>query len=350
MVRYTLEERKDMFELYIKCSRNSLRAKQRYVELYPERNHPDIKIFRRLSQTLAECGSFNRSRDHYVTRREPVSDINVLAQIHINPENSCRKIAPECNLSKSRVQQIIRKYGYHDYKYQPVQNLNPNDPQRRLEFCNWFRRKLRNDNNFSCKIIWGDETSFTNKGIFNRRNKHFYATNNPHLIQEVRPQVRFSLNLWCGLIDNKLLGPYFIQGNLNAQKYVDILEDMIDNLPLQFRQNRVWFQQDGAGPHNAAYVRNYLNETFPASWMGTRGPVAWPARSPDLNPLDYYLWGYLKNKVYDRSCKTIEELQEKIMEAFETIEPEVIQAAIHQMDFRTSTCIEQNGAHFEQLM
>ena len=74
------------------------------------------------------------------------------------------------------------------------------------------------DNNFSCKIIWGDETSFTNKGIFNRRNKHFYATNNPHLIQEVRPQVRFSLNLWCGLIDNKLLGPYFIQGNLQCPK------------------------------------------------------------------------------------------------------------------------------------
>lgn len=350
MMRYSTEEKKDMFEIYIKCDRNALRAKQRYVALYPERNHPHFRTFGRISQTLSDYGSFDKVRDHYVTRREPVSDINVLTQLNLNPESSCRKIADEVNLSKSNVSKIIKKHGYHDYKYKRVHNLHDNDPQRRLEFCNWYRRQLENDNRFSHKIIWGDETLITNKGMFNRRNKHFYAINNPHLTQEVLPQNRFSVNIWCGMFDNRLLGPYIIDGTLTAQRYINLLEDMVDDLPLQHRQNRIWFQQDGAGPHNAAIVTNFLNESFPNSWMGTTGPVAWPARSPDLNPLDYYLWGYLKNKVYDRQVRRIEEINGRMLETLGAIEPQTIRAAVQEMDIRTALCIQQHGGHFEQLM
>jgi len=40
-------------------------------------------------------------------------------------------------------------------------------------------------------------------------------------------------------------------------------------------------------------VRVYLNESFPNRWLGHIGPVAWPPRSPDLTPLDYYLWKHV---------------------------------------------------------
>jgi hypothetical protein len=33
-------------------------------------------------------------------------------------------------------------------------------------------------------------------------------------------------------------------------------------------------------------------------WIGRGGPIAWPPRSPDLTPLDIFLWGYVKNTVY----------------------------------------------------
>ena len=296
MVRYTSEEKRDMYELYIKCNRNSIIAKQRYEQLHPERNQPNLNIFRRLSQNLLQYNSFNRTRVQYVRRREPVSDINVLAQIAKNPEVSSRAVAAECNLSRSRVSQIIKGHGYDDFKYLPVQKLYPNDPQRRLQFSNWYQHKLVDNHNFSHEIIWGDETTFTNSAMFNRKNKHYYATVNPKLVQEVRHQYRFSLNLWCGLLDNKVLGPYFIDGSLTARKYLEILEEMLDDLPLDHRNSNLWFQQDGAGVHNAAVVEDYLNDRFTHSWIGTRGPVAWAARSPDLNPLDFYLWGFLKIK------------------------------------------------------
>ncbi|EZA51149.1 hypothetical protein X777_10422 [Ooceraea biroi] len=59
-----------------------------------------------------------------------------------------------------------------------------------------------------------------------------------------------------------------------------------------------WFQHDGAGPHYANIVRDYLNETFRNVWIGRGSRVRWPARSPDLTSPDFYLWGYLKDVVY----------------------------------------------------
>jgi hypothetical protein len=45
-------------------------------------------------------------------------------------------------------------------------------------------------------------------------------------------------------------------------------------------------------------AREFLNNNYTNRWIGRRGPIAWPARSPDLNPLDFYLWGHLKTIVY----------------------------------------------------
>lgn len=52
----------------------------------------------------------------------------------------------------------------------------------------------------------------------------------------------------------------------------------------------------GSPPHFSLNVRNRLNQQYPNKWIGK--PVNWPPRSPDLNPLDYFLWGYLKPVVY----------------------------------------------------
>ena len=56
----------------------------------------------------------------------------------------------------------------------------------------------------------------------------------------------------------------------------------------------MWLQQDGAPPHYARIVRDFLNERFNNRWIGRGGPVAWPPRSPDQTSPDFYLWGFLK--------------------------------------------------------
>ena len=92
----------------------------------------------------------------------------------------------------------------------------------------------------------------------------------------------------------------------------------------------VIFQQDGAAPHYAKIVRDYLDEALPLRWCGrgggvggsgdpvnyTRGCLEWPARSPDLTPLDFFLWGYVKNIVYQEQIYNIDQLKARIVDGF----------------------------------
>ena len=55
-----------------------------------------------------------------------------------------------------------------------------------------------------------------------------------------------------------------------------------------------------------------FQELFEAndSWTAYlfKGDVNWPARSPDLAPCDFFLWGYLKAKVYINRPNTLEDI------------------------------------------
>ena len=109
------------------------------------------------------------------------------------------------------------------------------------------------------------------------------------------------MNVWCGLLGNKLIGPFVFDSNLTGNTYEVFLRnelpDLLEDIPLTIR-SQIYFQHDGAPQHYTRHVREYLNESFPNSWLGRGGPVAWPPRSPDLTPLDYYLWRHMKTLVY----------------------------------------------------
>jgi hypothetical protein len=66
----------------------------------------------------------------------------------------------------------------------------------------------------------------------------------------------------------------------------------------------VWFQQDGATAHTVRNGMRVLKDMFPARVISRRGTVEWPARSPDINACDFFLWGYLKSKVYENKPRT----------------------------------------------
>jgi len=93
------------------------------------------------------------------------------------------------------------------------------------------------------------------------------------------------------LSGNRILGPIIYDYNLNGNNYRHLLENDISNyldeLPLHVRRD-MWFQQDGAPAHNSRVAREYLDTHFAPRLITTSGPVRWPARSPDLTPLDFF--------------------------------------------------------------
>jgi len=87
-------------------------------------------------------------------------------------------------------------------------------------------------------------------------------------------------------------------------------------------------------------------------WIGRGSPNQWPSRSPDFNPVDYYLWGHLKSKVYSADITSQEQLFHRIENACNELRnnPEVFRKSVNQIIVRARKCIEQNGGHFEQLL
>lgn len=84
--------------------------------------------------------------------------------------------------------------------------------------------------------------------------------------------------------------------------------------------------------------------------MGRGGPIIWPARSPDLNVLDYFVWGYIKDLVEHKRGGTEAEVREEILAAFNTITPEMAYRATRDITRRAELCIREGGRHFEQFL
>lgn len=108
---------------------------------------------------------------------------------------------------------------------------------------------------------------------------------------------------------------------------------------------------DGAPPHSAAAVTRFLNEMFPDRWIGRFGPIAWPPRSPDLSPNDFFLWGYLKTKIYNNvQIENVQELRDRILTACNALNPNFLRNAVQAFYDRLAYCLECEGGHFEQLI
>jgi hypothetical protein len=56
----------------------------------------------------------------------------------------------------------------------------------------------------------------------------------------------------------------------------------------------------------------YTYDSFPNCWIGKGGAINWPARSLDLAPCDFFLWGHLKSNIYKRRHPDINSLSEAI--------------------------------------
>lgn len=96
-------------------------------------------------------------------------------------------------------------------------------------------------------------------------------------------------------------------------------------------------------------VRHWLDEHFP-QWIGRRGCVEWASRSPELNPLDFGLWGYLKSRVYSVKIRDENHLRQRIVVECRAVTPDLVAAILRNLDDRLQLCFDINGAHIENML
>lgn len=353
-VRFSREQCVEMTFIYGSVGRNAVAAAEEFHHRFPDVPKPTSRTINRIMRKFRETGSVGRRK--YRQRERPVTGqeatIDVLANVRIQPRLSIRKRAQEAGMSITSMQRILRRNKMFPYKFRRVQELHGDDFQRRMEFCNWFIEQEELNPAFATTILTSDEASFYLAGTVSTQNTRYWSDANPHVIRQDHRQVNPRVNVWCGIYKDRLIGPIFIPLKLTGVDYLQLLDnilpDFLDNLPLAELQ-RFRFQQDGAPPHYAGVVREWLNVVLPHQWIGRGGPVPWPPRSPDLSPEDFFLWGYLKQRVYVEPPQTVEELKAKILAACALITPDMIRAVLDEWSSRVAHCLVCQGANFEHL-
>lgn len=358
MVHFTNFEFADMHYMYGLADGNALEARRLYEDRFPNRNIPDARTFSNIHRRLCEKGRFepdNHLKGVQRTVRTPEIEVAVLNSIEEDPGLSTRKIGNNLNISHILVWKILHDFLLYPYHIQRVQALLPRDFPLRMNFCQWFLQKMYENPLFDTEILFTDEANFSRNAIQNFHNNHFWAEENPHAILESRHQQQFSVNVWAGICGDYLIGPYFLHARLNGHNYRQFLEEelpaLMEDVPILVR-NRLWFMHDGAPAHFSALAREYLNQNYNNRWIGRGGPQAWPPRSPDLNSLDYFLWGHLKTLVYSTPIHTEEQLRNRIIVSCETIRnsPGIFQRVRESMRKRAEACIFAGGSHFDHLI
>jgi hypothetical protein len=95
----------------------------------------------------------------------------------------------------------------------------------------------------------------------------------------------------------------------------------------------------------ALSLRKYSHERFPYFWIGHDGP-----RLPDLDPVDYYLWGHVVSLVHE--TKAAQDLPQPTYCSgrAHTHHHETIAAPVRSLLMHAGKCIDSQGGNFEQLL
>lgn len=357
MNRFSNEEMAEMHLAYGEARGNAREAARIYNDRFPGRIVADPRTFTAMHRRLRETGTFavNRLDAGRPRRRDDNQDL-ILRYFHEHPNASCRSAAAALGIpNHMRVWNVLHENQHHPFRYQRVQALMPADFLPRINFSNWLLNNTEQRRDFSSLILFTDEAQFSREGIFNNQNMHFWAVDNPHVTRERGFQHRFHVNVWAGIIGNRLIGPHIFPGQLDGEMYAIFLQytlpRLLRNIPNHVRRI-MWFQHDGAPPHFSRAAREVLENAFPNRWIGRGGPVPWPPRSPDLTPLDFFLWGHMKSLIYETPVESENDLLARIVVASGEIEdnPAVLERVHDSLQRRCRLCVAQNGRHFEQLL
>jgi hypothetical protein len=163
-------------------------------------------------------------------------------------------------------------------------------------------------------------------------------------------QQRFSINIWAGIVSDCFLVPYILPDRLTGQTYTNFLRtslpDFLEVMPPASRR-QLYFMHDGA-PH----ISVFLPAHYPGRWIARGGRNIWPPRSPDLNPLDFYVWGHVKSVMYSTAVNDVQTLRARIMAACHTVRtaPGIFDRVRRSMRRRAEACIQAGGGHFERFI
>ena len=265
-----------------------------------------------------------------------------------------RQIARQTGISVTSVHRIIKNdLRLKCLKKRRAHELTEANKIARRDRC---RKLLKRYPASMVNFCWfTDEKIFTVAAPSNSQNDRLYA---PVAVRKkdvaadrllrTRPSFSQSVMVSVGVSALGRTNLHFVDPGVkvNGQYYRDVLL-MRDLLPdIKQYSDYFTFQQDGAPAHRARETVELLKVETPDFIP----PNLWPPNSPDLNPVDYKIWGLLQERVYKTRINDVDELRHRITEEWDKLDQRVIDNAVRVWRKRLRECVAAEGGHFEHKM
>jgi transposase len=263
---------------------------------------------------------------------------------------SQRQIADDLQISRKSIQNIIGQ-NLHQRFYICRKSclLTPQHKRKRRQFCRWAdqtitRADLRN-------IMFSDEKNFVAIPITNRRNSGVYAHSRTEAdaigSRAIRSQHPTTIMVWLGITWNGLTQPIFFERGekLNARLYIDKVLTHVKREGDRLFQHGHWtYQQDGAPAHRSGVSQRWCQQHLPNFWKAD----VWPPNSPDLNPMDYGVWGEVMRHM-KRELTDWNEFKREIQHAIDMVSKAFCQRTLRQWLSRVHHCKIKKGGYIDDL-
>ena len=239
-------------------------------------------------------------------------------------------------------------------KRRRAQELSEANRVARLTRC---KQLLKRYSDPAVDFIWfTDEKVFTVEPPFNSQNDRVYApvgTKKRHIDPRrlLRTRSTFSKSVMVSVAVSRMgmTELIFVDPGVkvNGQYYRDVLlsQQMLPAIKRVAGDTFV-FQQDSAPANRARDTIKLLQRETP----DIIGPDLWPPNSPDLNPVDYKIWGLVQQRVYKCRVTNVDELKQRLVEVSDDLQQTVIDLAVNQWRQRLKACVRAQERHFEHLL
>ncbi|MCG8112906.1 MAG: IS630 family transposase [Candidatus Thiodiazotropha taylori] len=293
------------------------------------------------------CGSIeNKQRSGRPRKTDSRADRRLIRILKVNRRKTLQDLTSAFNdqtptkISRTTVK---RRLKFHGYKRRVVKKKTVISKKNRVRRRAWCHGKLHvTVNNYWRKVIFSDETQV----VLGKDSKvYVWGKDNekwlPRCLGEhsdPKPHVRASVMFW-GCITYDGVGTLVpVDGNINSQKYVNILEDNLWPVVAKVFPNSPWiFQDDNATPHVSRYTMQWKQRNQIPTMM-------WPAQSPDINIIEN-VWRKMKillqRRVHDIHSR--EDLIDTVMDIWSAFTPAYIKSLYVTLPTRIRHVLRANG-------
>lgn len=360
-MRFSIVERQFVVQRFYEVFKDR-RQTQIEFEIKFAKTAPSIEAIRQMVIKFENRGTLldqNKGRSGRPVTVTTVANTEIIQTfIANNPRTSIKAAAQNSNISAKSTHRILRKkLNMKPFKIRNVQLLSVPAKIKRLDCARIFLDLLNDEEQPEVlQDVWfTDEAHFYLNGHSNKQNQRIWSCENPHQLNE-SPLFPKRVTIWAGM-SSKGIHFQVLHENVTSISYMDLLRTwFIPYLQESGEIDNAFFMQDGARPHTANMVLAYLCEVFDERVISNRYPevfqkgFSWPPYSPDLNPCDYFLWGYLKDRVYVNNPQTLAELETAIALQIYSIPRQMLQNTINAFPKRLQMVIEKNGGHVEPYL